>query len=178
MSALILPLVLIPLSAIALIKNRFAVYAWVALVIALNVIYLYAAYRSLAKPGDFDRVAQYVAENEKPNEPVLIFHADAILPLRYYYHGQNRLVALPQENGTETWDPRNNVLKDEAQIMNVIDGQPGSPNRFWLVHDGWCGHGTLSFNCQLLEQAINDHFVVESTRDFYAPTTVRLLRRK
>lgn len=178
MSALILPMVLIPLSALTLFKSKSAVYGWAALVIALNVIYLYGAYRPMAKPGDFDRVARYVTENEKPNEPVLIFHADAILPLRYYYHGQNKLVALPQENGTEAWDPRNNVLKDETQIMNVIDAQPDSPERFWLVHDGWCAHGTVSFNCQVLERAIADHFVIESMHEFYAPTTVRLLRRK
>jgi hypothetical protein len=100
------------------------------------------------------------------------------LPLSHYYKGQNKLVAIPQENSFDVWNPRNNVLKDEAQILDLINRQPNKPERFWLVHDGWCIHGSLSFNCQVLEDVVTKHFVVESTQKFFEPTKVRLLRRK
>ena len=178
MSSLIFPLVLLPLSALSYFNNKKIVYGWLALVLLLNIGSLYYAYRPMAKPGDFRRVAQYVTENESPNQPVLVFHSDAALALAYYYKGQNRLVAIPQENSFDEWNPRTHVLKDEAQILEKLDAQPNNPQRFWLVNDGWCSQGSLSYNCEILEDVVAKYFEVESGKDFMEPTTVRLLRRK
>jgi hypothetical protein len=178
MSGLLLPLLLVTFSALTSLSSKKLIYGWLVLLIFLNVGYLYVAYKPLAKPGDFIRVAQYVMTNEAANQPVLVFHADAILPLEQYYRGENTLVALPQKSNFIVWDPRNNVLKDETQILDIIDNQPGNPERFWLVHDGWCKHGSLSFNCQVLEDVVTKYFEVESTKSFFEPVTVRLLRRK
>ena len=178
LSNLILPLILIPLSAMTVFRKRFPLWLWIVLVLGLNIGFLFIYYSPLAKPGDFERMANYVMANEKPGEPVLIFHADAILPFRFYYKGQNKMQALPQENGKDVWNPRNNVLHSEEQILNVINAQPGSPQKFWLVDDGWCVHGTLKFNCDLLESVISKNFVVEDEHRFLPPSTVRLLRRK
>lgn len=178
MLSLLLPLAIIPFAALVLLKRPGAIIAWLVLVIALNAAFLINAYSPLAKPGDFDRAARYVMANEQANQPVLVFHADAVLPLSYYYKGQNKLVAIPQENDFDVWNPRNNVLRDEAQILSLINAQPNEPERFWLIHDGWCAHGTLSFNCHVLDDVIDKFFVVESTQNFLEPVTVRLLRRK
>ncbi len=132
----------------------------------------------MAKPGDFRRVAAYLTANEQPNQPILVFHADAALPLAYYYKGQNKLVAIPREDTFENWDPRNNIVSDEAQIMQLADAQPNAPERFWLVNDGWCGEGNVKFNCEAVEAAVDKYFDVESTKNFLEPTTVRLLRRR
>lgn len=178
MSSLLLPLVLVPFAALSVFENKKGIYGWLALVVFLNIGQLYAAYKPMTKPGDFRRVAQYVMANEKPDQPVLVFHADAVLPLAYFYHGQNKLVAIPQESNFDAWNPRNNILKDEAQTLDLIAKQPGNPERFWLVHDGWCAQGSLAFNCQVLEDVVTKYFDVESTQQFLEPTTVRLLRRK
>ena len=178
MSSLILPLTMLPFAAFAFFKDPKIRIGWCVLVVVLNIVAMAAAYAPFAKPGDFKRVAEYVMANEQPDQPVLVFHADAVLPLRHYYHGMNTLIALPQENGFEEWNPRNNVLRDEAQVLDRINSQPGDPTGFWLVSDGWCAHGTLSFNCDVLESVVDKYFVVESTQNFLEPTTVRLLRRK
>lgn len=178
MSSLILPLTLLQLSALSYFKSNKLIYSWLGLVVFLNIGSLYAAYQPMAKPGDFRRVGQYVMANEAPNQPVLVFHSDAVLALAYYYKGQNRLIAIPQENSFDDWNPRNNVLKDEAQILEVINKQPNNPERFWLVDDGWCAEGSLSFNCDILENVVTKYFEVKSTTEFMEPTTVRLLRRK
>ncbi len=178
MSGLILPLVLLPLSALSFFNSKKIIYGWLTLVVFLNIGSLVDAYRPMAKPGDFRRVAQYVMANEAPNQPVLVFHSDAVLALAYYYKGQNKLVAIPQENDFDEWNPRNNVLTDEAQVLNVINKQPNNPERFWLVSDGWCAQGSLSYNCDVLEDIVTKYFDVERSQDFLEPTTVRLLRRK
>ncbi len=178
MSILILPLVFVPFSALTIFESKKAVFGWLALILFLNIGSFYSAYRPLAKPGDFIRVANFLRENETPNQPVLVFHSDAKLPLSYYYKGQNQLIALPQENGFDVWDPRNNVLRDEVQIIGLINAQPDNPDRFWLVHDSWCTHGSISFNCQLLEDFVEKYFDIESTQEFFGETSVRLLRRK
>lgn len=178
MSSLILPMVLIPISALSYLNSKRVIYGWLLLVVALNIGSLFDVYTPMAKPGDFRRVAQYVTASEAPNQPVLVFHSDAKLALAYYYKGQNKLVALPQENDFDDWNPRNNVLKDEAQVLDVINKLPNGPQRFWLVSDGWCAQGSLSYNCDLLEDVVTKYFEVESTKEFLEPTTVRLLRRK
>ena len=177
-SSLILPLTLIPVAALSYLGNKRLIYGWLILATLLNIGSLITAYAPMAKPGDFRRVGQYLMANETPNEPVLVFHSDAVLALKYFYTGQNNLVALPQENDLEDWNPRKNVLTDEAQILGVINRQPNAPQRFWLVSDGWCAQGSLSYNCDLLEDVVDKYFVVESTKEFMEPTTVRLLRRK
>lgn len=178
MNSLVLPLALLPFSALSFLKDKRFVLGWFALIVFLNVGYLYVAYKPMAKPGDFRRIGEYLMANEKNNQPILIFHADAVLPLSFYYKGKNNLVAVPQKNNFNTWNPRNNVLKDEKQILDLIDKQPDKPERFWLVQDGWCAHGGLSLNCNILEDVVEKYFVVESTKEFLAPTKVRLLRRK
>lgn len=178
MTSLVLPLMLLPFSALSELKDKRIIWTWVVLIIFLNIGSLYFAYKPMAKPGDFRRVGEYLMANEKPNQPILIFHADAVLPLSHYYKGQNNLVPIPQKNNFDVWNPRNNVLKDETQVLNVINNQPDKPERFWLVQDGWCVHGGLSLNCQILEDAVTKYFVVESTKEFLEPTKVRLLRRK
>jgi hypothetical protein len=177
-SPLIYPLVLVPLAAFSMLRVKAVVYGWFFLVVGLNVGFLYVNYRDLAKPGDFGRVGAFLMQNETANQPVLVFHADAVLPLRYYYHGQNALVPLPQENPTDVWNPRNNVLRSEEQIIGRIDSQPGNPSHFWLVDDGWCAHGTIKFNCDMLENVVEKMFVVEREESFLPPVTVRLLRRR
>lgn len=132
----------------------------------------------LAKPGDAKRVASFITENESENEPILIFHADAVLSIREFYRGKNKLVPLPQENSFDEWDPRNNVIRSEEQLTEAISKVSGDAKRFWLVNDGWCAQGTLKFNCEILEDLVSKHFRVIEEKEFLKPTTVRLIERR
>lgn len=178
MSGLLLPVVLLSFSAFSFFGNKRVIYAWLTLLVCLSLGSLYAAYKPLAKPGDFARVAQYVMTNEGPGQPVFVFHADAAPALAHYYKGQNPLLAIPREPRFDAWNPRNNVLRDEGEIVDLLNRQSGASERLWLVHDGWCAQGSLSFNCQILEDVVAKYFETESTQAFLEPTTVRLLRRK
>jgi uncharacterized membrane protein len=172
------PLMILPFAAYRHFNSRVTLIVLAAVLVSMHGIQLFATYRSMAKPGDPRRVAEYIMANEAAGEPILIFHADKILSVRLYYNGPNPLIALPQENSFDEWDPRRNVLRDEQQLVDIIDLLPGGPTRFWLVKDGWCAQGSLDFNCGALERFVDTNFRVIEERQFLEPATVRLIERK
>jgi hypothetical protein len=177
MIGLVLPFLIIQFSALMVFKNRHITTAWLILIVAANIIFMIGEHRSLAKPGDFRRMAEYVAQYESSGQPVMIVHSDAIYPFKNYYQGVNPLDALPQINELTSWNPKLNVFRDEAQVAQSFGRWPDA-KRFWLVSDGWCSHGTLDFNCGILEEFIAENFIVESETPFAGYSSVRLLRRR
>lgn len=177
-AVVLLPLLFITFAAVRGIGSRVIAADWAILLIALNLVQTADANRYLAKPGDPRRAAEYVMANESPNEPVLVFHSDAVLAIRQYYRGQNELVPLPSANPFDTWDPRRNVIESEQQLAERIDALPGNAKRFWLVTDGWCFQGSLLFNCDTLETYVERNYRVIVERDLLEPTRVRLIERR
>lgn len=177
MIGLVLPMLLVQFSSLSGFGKPKLLAAWLVIIAAVNLVFLYDEHKSLAKPGDFRRMAEYVMQNEEPGQPVLVVHADGILPFRYYYSGGNGIDALPQQNELTSWDPRRNVFRDRDQIAAAFGRWPNA-TEFWLVSDGWCGHGTLDFNCQLLESYVADNFVTVSEEKFNGWSSVRLIRRR
>lgn len=177
MIGLVLPMLLIQFSALSVLRGRKPLIAWLAILMAVNAVHLYKEHGSLSKPGDFRRMAEYVMQKESPGQPVMVMHADGILPFRHYYGGKNQVDALPQQNELTSWDPRSNVFRDEGQITAAFGRWPNS-TEFWLVSDGWCGHGTLDFNCGLLESFVKENFVTISEEKFNGWSSVRLIRRR
>ncbi len=176
-SVALVPLVLITFAAFHQFTSRKLIYALTVFLVLANLGHVIWTNWNLAKPGDSRRVAQFIATNESDNEPVLIFHSDAVLAIREYYRGKNKLVPLPQENSFVEWNPRNNVIRDEGQLKTAIDAA-GDAKRFWLVTDGWCFQGSLLFNCDILEEHIAKNFRVIDEHKFLEPTTVRLIERR
>lgn len=177
MMGLVLPMLLIQFSALSFLKSKKALIAWLAVLIAVNLVFLFNEHKSLAKPGDFRRMAEFVMQNESPGQPVMIVHADAIYPFRNFYRGSNTLDSLPQVNDLTFWSPKNSVFRDREQIAAGFGRWP-SAEQFWIVSDGWCGHGTLNFNCHLLEEYIAEKFITENERHFAGWSSVRLIRRR
>jgi hypothetical protein len=177
MIGLVLPMILIQFSALVTFRSRKILIGWLLIVVLVNLVFIFNEHKTLAKPGDFRRMAEYVMQNESPGEPVLVVHADGIYPFRNYYRGINRLDALPQVNELTSWDPKLSVFRDEQQIAAGFNRWPEA-HRFWLVSDGWCAHGTLKFNCDILESYIDSHFVVISGQTFAGASSVRLLEKR
>lgn len=177
-SVALIPLVLITFTAFQYFRSRSVSLVLTAVLMIGNLGHVVWANWELAKPGDAKRVASFITENESENEPILIFHADAVLSIREFYRGKNKLVPLPQENSFDEWDPRNNVIRSEEQLTEAISKVSGDAKRFWLVNDGWCSQGTLKFNCEILEDLVSKHFRVIEEKEFLKPTTVRLIERR
>ena len=174
MVSLFLPVVLL---TSCLINNAGRIWRPIALSILIffSAWSSYENFKSVAKEGDWQRVSLFLQMNEHPDETILVFHAGAALPLSHYYHGVNRLVALPNGNRTDRFDLHDYVLHDEGEIRAAVGKQTG--DTVWMVTDGKCGYAGVNFNCPLLEEFIQREFDVTATVGF-KNSLVRKLRRK
>lgn len=154
--------------------------SWIAfaLVFAFLIPYsIYKQYPMLAKRGDWARVARYIEQNEKPDQPIIIFQNYDALSLPFYYRGGNRV--LPDKNFF-AWSPVNNFSSDDAlkeQTEFVISQIPADAPEIWLATEDLCQDAETRAACRPLENFVEANYTVLDTKDFYKER-VRLLRKK
>ena len=175
--ALFLPVNFAVVSLAMMAGNRRVVHCWVVLVLMFSFTGLYVYSKPMAKPGDWHRVGEYLMAHEKPDQPVLVFHAGAALPLSFYYTGSNVLVPVPRENTFERFDFHDYVLRDEREIIERLKSIPGEHMQIWLVTDEECGFADLSYHCDMVEEFVNKYYTTEETKSF-RNSLVRRLKRK
>jgi hypothetical protein len=146
--------------------------ARVALGLALfaGLITLLHDYGALAKTGDWQRVATYVMSEERPDEPILVFQAEAVLPLTFYYRGQNQIVPVPRALNMRTYDLRELALTSEDDVAVALDRVPGPHRVIWVVTTDYCNTGSVDYHCALLESYLARHYVVTQRLSFYKST--------
>jgi hypothetical protein len=135
----------------------------------------YATYSSGTKDGSWNAVASFLETNEQPGQPVLVFHAGSALPLAYYYHGQNHIIALPRGNRFDRFDLRDYVLHDGSEIRSALSNDHSET--VWLVTDGKCSYVGVSYNCEILEDFVQRESDIVLKKEV-GLTTIRLLRWK
>jgi mannosyltransferase len=135
----------------------------------------YATYSSGTKDGSWKTVATFLETNEKPGQPVLVFHPGSALPLAYYYHGQNHIIALPRGNRFDRFDLRDYVLHDGSEIWKALSNDPSET--VWLVTDGKCNYAGVSYNCGVLEDFVQRESDILLKKNI-GRTTIRLLHWK
>ncbi|MGB7925272.1 MAG: hypothetical protein WCF57_18685 [Pyrinomonadaceae bacterium] len=176
-AVLFLPSILLAFSLLSIIPVKKGVLIGALVMSVFNVVSLSTVCATLTRDRNWDQVAAYIREHETAGQPILVFHAGAALPLSHYYRGANALVPVPRENRFETFDIRDYVLRDEQEILDALARAPGEHEEVWLVTDGVCRYLGLDYNCPALEEFVNKHYAVETSRAF-SNTQVRLLRRK
>jgi uncharacterized membrane protein len=180
LTILFIPLMLAGFSTFATLKPALRKKALVGVtigLIALNTTALYHTYRPLAKVGDYIRVANYINTQEKPGEPILVFNAEAALPLAHHYKGPNPLVPLPKAEEFKVFNIRDFVFQDAQQVDRVMQQGNLNPDRVWLVKAHSCAYAGVDYNCKGLEDFVEQRYQVESFKEFQG-ATVRLLTRK
>lgn len=131
-------------------------------------------YPELVKRGDWERVAAYIEERERPGQPIVVFSNYEALNLPVYYRGPNRV--LPDENFFK-WDYEAEFGSDAmwtAQIAYVISVIPKDAREVWLVTEEGC---QTTDGCAPLEKFVKENYTVVETKDFYKER-IRLLRKK
>ncbi|MBV9211075.1 MAG: hypothetical protein JOZ52_10625, partial [Acidobacteria bacterium] len=177
-SVLFLPVSLAAFGLVLLAENKKrAVLIWTLLALLFSLTALVFHYKPMSKSGDWRRVASYLMSAEQPEQPILIFHAGAALPLESYYAGRNTLVPLPRENTFERFDFHDYVLRDEREISTALERTTGAHDEVWLVTDGDCGFADLSYHCEILEAFVGKYYTVAETH-YFNGSMVRLLKRK
>jgi hypothetical protein len=189
---LFLPILLLLFSCLSLLPRKVqqrALWSWGAIALICYGGTLIHQYPDFAKDGDWSRVARFIQAHETTEQPVVVFSAEAVLPLKYYYDGVNPLVSLPEQSLGEAYNLRRFVIRDKTQIRQVLIAQqtPNDlPSEFWLVKGPrYALEGTegvachiwgIDLNCAALEQFIQDNYRLEQQKEFYG-SKVQLLSK-
>lgn len=150
---------------------------WLGIMFGASIITLVLEYGPLAKTGDWQRVATYVMRTEQPGQPILVFQAEAAVPLRYYYHGTNQLVPVPRPLNLQTYDLHELALTGERDVDDALARAPGDHRRIWVVTTDYCSTGSLDYNCPLFESYLAKHYTVVRELSFYRSTLRELEHR-
>jgi hypothetical protein len=159
-------------------RRRAVLAGFMATLLVLCAGASFLRYRPLAKIGDYRRVAEYLEEKEQPNEPILVAASHAEYPLRVYYDGVNTIIPIPGHDDLATYDVNKWMIHDPQEIVDALSGVAAG-GHFWVFTDRppeaeWSNH---PLNFQMIEDVLNDGFVLESEQDFYK-AEVRKFRRK
>jgi hypothetical protein len=175
--ALFLPVVLSVGIVVLRGVGRRGLLAWMAIAPLFYGVTLVDRYRPLAKEGDVERVAARIMAAEKPDQPILVFNAQAAVPLPLYYRGPNRIVAVPHAMDFRTFDLRDFVLRDEGEIWTALGGRPKPGEELWLLTQGPRRYLDVAFGTDILEGVVARDFDVQEDVPFFK-ARLRRLRAK
>jgi hypothetical protein len=154
-----------------------ALVAWACAFCFATVWSNLVLYGPQAKPGDWERVARYLAASEKPDQPILAFQSENALSLSVYYTGVNKIVAVPAPIDFNDVSSSAVILHDAQQLDALLDRLPGSARSIWVVTSPECQEENVDYRCDIFERVMAQRFSTASRRDFFR-STVRLLQRK
>jgi uncharacterized membrane protein len=164
-----------------LVKSVFPGKALILFTVLLALLFpyskIYKQYPNFSKRGDWARVAQFIEQNEKPNQPIIVFQNYDALSLPFYYKGVNQI--LPDENFFH-WRVEDSLSNENAfksQIAFVISEIPPDVQEIWVATEEVCQDAKTSPACRPLENFLEANYTVIETKDFYLER-LRLLRKK
>jgi hypothetical protein len=142
-----------------------------AVVLAFFGYAMFNLYPGLTKTGDWERVGTYIQNNERPDQPIIIFHTYDALALPYYYHGVNRI--MPDEGYFDFFGTQS-VERIEKRSRLTLSKIPPDANELWLLTTDECSKPQV---CTFLNEYVAVNYDRVSETNFYKQT-VTLLRKK
>lgn len=156
-ASLYIPTALLPFAAIGMLRDgvraRLAI-VWSVAALAVSSVALMQTYAHMAKPGDWISVNAYLSDNERANEPIVVFEAENALPLEFYYRGANRIVPIPKAVDFHRYDVSDFIIRDAAQMHAAMPRE----KRVWFVNAGGCASAEVRFGCEVVERYISAHY--------------------
>jgi uncharacterized membrane protein len=135
---------------------------------------VYTLYPNLTKRGDWARVGAFIEQNEKPNQPIIVFTAFDAPALPYNYRGVNKI--FPDEKFFD-WEFEAETGSADAlrrQTEFIISEIPPEAKEVWLLTNEKCA---VKDACRPLENFVAANYTIIEEKDFYKEK-VRLLRKK
>lgn len=125
-------------------------------------------YAPLAKVGDYRRVARYVEANEKTNEPIVLVASHTELPFKYYYHGKNDVIPLPEHDPLERYDIPSWALTSTDEVRQKLSAIHPQ-QRIWVYADRPANAAFYGVNLgyEYLEQVLSEDYTVVTDESFY-----------
>jgi hypothetical protein len=137
---------------------------------------LFALFSPLAKSGDYVRIATFLSAQERPQQPIIVFNAEAAEALAHYYRGANQIIPLPKPLDFKTYDLQDFVISSQQEIATAISQVAGQPEEIWLVQVEPCRFAGVDFNCEALQSFVSQNYTVKLSQAFYGAKVERLQR--
>jgi len=155
-------------------SKKFIVVSLAILSAIFFVYSFFTLYPRFAKRGDWARVAAFIEQNEKANQPIVIFQAYDAIALPFHYRGANRI--LPDEKffAFDLETKAGDANSYRVQIDFIISEIPDGAEEIWLLTNEKCA---VKEACQPLENFVGANYTIVEEKNFYKEK-VRLLRRK
>lgn len=154
--------------------SRIYVFSIAVLLFSFYIYGLIHIHPNLIKRGDWARVSDFIEQNEKPNQPIIIFSTYDAISLPFYYEGNNKI--LPDDKFV-AWNfeaKPGSSASYTKQIEFVIGQIPADAENIWLLTQEDCQTGDA---CQPLEKFVETNYTIVIEKDFYLER-VRLLKKK
>ena len=151
--------------------------SWIFAAILYAVFFSYSTavlYPNLTKRGDWARVAQFISEREKPDQPIIFFPAYDAISLPFYYHGANKILPDEKHFSFFTEAEPGNPNSFRKQIEFILSRIPPEAEEIWLLTNEKC---EIKRACEPLENFVAANYTIIEEKDFYKEK-VRLLRVK
>lgn len=177
-AVLFAPLVLL---TSVLVKNVLPFKVLLAFAVLFAVLFpyskIYKQFPGLTKRGDWARIAQFIEEKEKPNQPIIVFRNYDALSLPFHYRGVNRI--LPDEKFF-AWEQEDALDSENAfrrQTEFIISQIPPDGAEIWLAIEEICFAAETKAACRPLENFVEANYTIVEAKEFYREK-VYLLRKK
>ncbi|HET9029939.1 MAG TPA: hypothetical protein VFN49_07155 [Candidatus Aquilonibacter sp.] len=144
-------------------KRLVAARWWSSVAAAFGILAMLITYRPLAKPGDWIRVNHFIRDHERGDEPIAVFEAENALPFAHYYHGPNRIVAIPSGVDFRRYDLAAFIVHAPVQLSRAFP----SAKRVWLLRAGGCQADGVTYGCSIVDAFIRTRYRPLLSRSFY-----------
>jgi hypothetical protein len=143
--------------------------------VLLTVLALFSQYRFLAHPGDWKRVAPYLASHATRNDIIAVYPADGLLAFRREYRGNAPVAPYPRPYSTERYSVRALSVATPA-VARAAFAQFANYRRIWFVDSEPCLPEDRHYGCEMVEGVLASDFRTLGLRRFYRNTVYELSR--
>lgn len=139
------------------------------------VFLLYSYYKIPVKDYDYKKLAGYVQDIERTNEPIVFYSSQLALPFSCYYNGGHQMVPLPNKL---TFDSNyiSNV-KDTGVLKNSLQAKVQTAASFIFISNDFDSiQLNRNMNRPMIDSFLNRHFNKVSDTLYYGRSKTRYLR--
>jgi hypothetical protein len=131
--AIIFPSLFVSFLFTLTLYNRKQFILWFAF---LSVFYTFIdikTYSSLVKHFDYERIAEFIENNEESNTPLVFYNGRNSIPFQYYYHGINKIVQLPIPSDYKLRSDQDYLIKDTMTLNTIFQRDLRTAKNFYYL---------------------------------------------
>jgi hypothetical protein len=169
------------------LKNIF-VFVCIGIILFFSIYSNFSINRTLAREGDWIRIAQYIQKNEQKNQPIVLYSGSQIHSFLTYYKGKNSVFPMPPKSAElDKFDMARVIIPNIVELKKLMAKSTQNSNRVWLIKapgyilnrnsQGQCMFGAININCETMDQFVKQNFQVEKQINFYQSQVLFLKKR-